>query len=134
MGRSDLFLKLEIIKKSYGMAFLIATMWFGPMVMAYSLLVTSVLSMIVNSWPNRKLMNYTFGEMMLDILPDAAMALVMGAIVYAITFLHLGNVITLIIQIPLGIVIYALLSKLFHIDSFEVILDFIRKRRGNEIS
>ena len=129
MGRSDIFLKLEVIKKIIGMGLLLSTMWFGPMVMAYSMLASGFISMIVNSWPNRKLMNYTFGEMMLDILPDAGMSLVMGAIVYAITFLHLGNVITLIVQIPLGILIYTLLSKLFHIDSFELILDYVKKRR-----
>lgn len=134
MGRSDIFLKLEIIKKIIGIMLLLISMRFGPMMMAYSMLVSGIISMIINSWPNRKLMNYTFGEMMLDILPDVLMSLVMGAIVYAVTILHLGNVITLIIQIPLGVVIYALFSKLFNIDSFELILNFIRKRKEKTAS
>ena len=56
MGRSDWFLRLEIIKKIMGMAILLSTMWFGVMAMAYSLLLSSVLSQIINSWPNRKLL------------------------------------------------------------------------------
>ena len=58
MGKSDIFLKLEIIKKIVGMALLLSTMWFGVMAMAYSLLVSCVLNQIINSWPNKKLLNY----------------------------------------------------------------------------
>ena len=58
MGRSDLFLKLEITKKIVGMILLLSTMWFGVMAMAYSLLVSMITSMIINSWPNRELLKY----------------------------------------------------------------------------
>jgi len=58
MGRSDWFLRLEITKKIMGMTILLSTMWFGVMAMAYSLLLSSVLSQIINSWPNRKLLGY----------------------------------------------------------------------------
>jgi len=44
MGRSDLFLKLEILKKIIGMILLLSTMWFGVMAMAYSLLISSFTS------------------------------------------------------------------------------------------
>lgn len=70
MGRSDLFLKLEIAKKIVGMILLLSTMWFGVMAMAYSLLVSMITSMIINSWPNRQLLNYSFKEQMIDIFPS----------------------------------------------------------------
>ena len=57
MGRSDLFLKLEIIKKVVGIISILITFKISVMAMALSLLVTSVLSQIINSWPNKKLMN-----------------------------------------------------------------------------
>jgi len=60
MGRSDWFLRLEIIKKIMGMTILLSTMWFGVMAMAYSLLLSSALSQIINSWPNRKLLGYGY--------------------------------------------------------------------------
>ena len=50
MGRSDWFLRLEVIKKAVGMTLLLSTMWFGVMAMACSLLVSNVLSQIINSW------------------------------------------------------------------------------------
>ena len=48
MGRSDWFLRLEIVKKIVGLIILLSTMWFGVVAMAYSLLLSSVLSQIVN--------------------------------------------------------------------------------------
>ncbi len=133
MGRSDLFLKLEIIKKIVGMALLFSTMWFGVMAMAYSLLVNSLLCQIINSWPNKKLLNYGYLEQLKDILPGILLAVVMGACVYPIKFLGLPDLLTLCIQIPLGAVIYILGSKLLKLDSFEYLVEtvkpYIRKKR-----
>ena len=133
MGRSDLFLKLEIIKKIVGMALLFSTMWFGVMAMAYSLLINSLLCQIINSWPNKKLLNYGYLEQLKDILPGILLAVVMGACVYPIKFLGLPDLLTLCIQIPLGAVIYILGSKLLKLDSFEYLVEtvkpYIRKKR-----
>lgn len=122
MGRSDLFLKLEITKKVVGMVLLLSTMWFGVMAMAYSLLVSSVLSQIVNSWPNRKLLGYGYIEQLKDILPGIVLAVVMGVIVFPIQYLGFSDFLTLLIQVPLGAIIYIIGSKLLHLDSFEYLL------------
>ena len=126
MGRSDLFLKLEIAKKIVGMALLLSTMWFGVMAMAYSLLVSSVLSQIINSWPNRKLLSYGYLEQLKDILPGIALAVFMGCCVNIVTLFQLSNVVTLLIQIPMGAVIYIATSSLLHLESFEYLMDMTR--------
>ena len=122
MGRSDLFLKLEILKKVVGMIALLSTMWISVEAMAYSLLFTSVASQIINSFPNSKLLNYRYIDQLKDILPEILLALFMGLVVYCVNFLRLNDWITLLIQVPLGIVIYLLGSKLFKLDSYEYIL------------
>lgn len=127
MGRSDLFLKLEIIKKIMGLALLFATMNISVMAMAYSLLVSSVLSQIINSWPNRKLLNYSYLEQLKDILPSIILSLIMGGLVYLVNFIGLSSLLTLIIQIILGIIIYIGMSIIIKIDSFYYILDFIKE-------
>lgn len=126
MGRSDLFLKLEIAKKIVGMVLLLSTMWFGVMAMAYSLLVSSVSSQIINSWPNRKLLNYGYLEQLKDILPGIALAVFMVCCVSVVSLFHLSNIVTLLIQIPLGAVIYIAASALLHLKSFEYLMDMIR--------
>ena len=126
MGRSDLFFKLEIAKKIVGMILLLSTMWFGVMAMAYSLLVSSVLSQIINSWPNRKLLNYDYLEQLKDILPGIILAVFMGFCVNLVSLLDLSNIVTLLIQIPLGAVIYIVSSALLHLESFKYLIDMIR--------
>ena len=118
MGRSDIFLKLEIIKKIVGIIAILVTFKISVMAMAYSLLVTSVLAQIINSWPNKKLMNYSYLEQLKDILPGIGLAAFMGGCVYCVNFLHLSNWLTLIIQVPLGAVIYIGLSALLKLESF----------------
>lgn len=126
MGRSDLFLKLEIAKKIVGTVLLVSTMWFGVRVMAYSLLVSTLTSMIINSWPNKELLNYDFKEQMLDIFPSIVLSVVMGWIVSFIRLLEFSSYITLLIQVPLGAIIYLIGSKLLHLDSFEYLLQIVK--------
>lgn len=126
MGRSDLFLKLEIAKKIIGTVLLVSTMWFGVRVMANSLLVSTLTSMIINSWPNKVLLNYDFKEQMLDIFPSIVLSVFMGWIVSFIRLLEFSSYITLLIQVPLGAIIYLMGSKLLHLDSFEYLLQIVK--------
>lgn len=133
MGRSDLFLKLEVIKKIIGLTALVSTMFISVEAMALVLPLTSVLSQIINSWPNRKLMNYHYRDQLQDMLPQIALSCLMGAVVYCVNFLHLNEWFSLLIQIPLGAFIYILGSKLLHIDSFQYILGIIKGYLGNRM-
>ncbi|MCQ4701349.1 lipopolysaccharide biosynthesis protein [[Ruminococcus] gnavus] len=126
MGRSDLFLKLEIIKKIVGLVALIITVPISVMAMGYSLLFTSVASQIINSWPNKKLFDYGYLEQIKDILPGILLAIGMGICVWTVTLIGLPDFPTLCIQIPLGCGIYILGSQIFKLDSFEYIMAIVR--------
>ena len=128
LGRSDLFFKLEIWKKAVGLVVLLSTMWFGVMVMAYSLLFTSVVSQIINTWPNRKLLKYGYLEQLKDILPGILLAAVMGILVSLFNILPLAQWLILIIQIPSGIIIYLFGSLLFRLESFEYLKNSIKEK------
>lgn len=132
MGRSDWFLRLEIVKKIVGLIILLSTMWFGVMAMAYSLLLSSVLSQIINSWPNRKLLGYGYLEQVRDFAPGILLAAGMGICVYFVGYLPLPMIITLLIQIVLGAIIYIAASAILKLEEFEYLLgmvkSFIRKR------
>ena len=70
LGRSDLYLKLEIIKKIVSLVILFSTVFISVKVMALSLIVSSVASQIINSWPNKKLLNYGYTEQIKDLMPS----------------------------------------------------------------
>ena len=126
VGRSDLFLILEIIKKVVGLIAILVTMRISVMAMAYSLLVTSVLSQIINSWPNKKLMDYSYFEQLKDMLPQIALSVTMGIIVLSVNLLQLTPVIMVLVQLSLGVIVYIVLSKIFHVDIFEYMIKIIK--------
>ena len=126
MGKSDIFLKLEIIKKIVGMSLLLSTMWFGVMAMAYSLLVSCVLSQIINSWPNKRLLGYGYLEQLRDFMPGVILAVVMGICVYFIGYINLPNIIVLIIQVIVGATIYIVMPIVFKLESFLYLWNMVK--------
>lgn len=129
MGRSDIALKLEIIKKVIGVSLLIAAIPFGVKMIAISLLVGAIINAIVDAIPNVKLLGYGVGKQIWDVLPSALMSAVMFACVYPLKMLPLGNIPVLAIQIVTGIVVYVLLSLLTKNESMRYILAIIKNAR-----
>ena len=127
MGRSDLFLKLEIIKKTIGVILLICTMKISVMAMAVSLLISGLLGQIINSWPNKKLLSYSYFEQLKDILPSILVAVFMGVIVYIIGLSNMPILLELVLQVITGVVIYVIGAKTLKIDSLEYLLGVLKK-------
>ena len=121
-----MFLKLEIIKKVIGLIAIFATFKISVMAMVLSLLVVNLLGQIINSWPNKKFMNYSYLEQMKDILPGILFAAIMGIVVYCVRFLNLNEWITLLIQVPLGVIIYIVLSAVFKLEPFFYCLKIVK--------
>jgi membrane protein YdbS with pleckstrin-like domain len=81
----------------------------------------------VNAYPNKKLLNYSYKEQWLDIMPSLILSLVMGAIVYSIKWSGLSMLGTLIIQICVGVVIYFGLAKIFKLECFSYLVASIKQ-------
>lgn len=130
MGRSDIALKLEIIKKIIGVTLLIASIPFGVKAIAISLLIGAVINAIVDAVPNKKLLGYGIGKQVMDVLPSMLMSAVMFACVYPLAWLPLGNMATLAIQIVVGVTVYVLLCLLTKNESLHYILTIIKNARN----
>ncbi len=126
MGRSDLFLKLEILKKAVGLVLMISSIQFGVLAMAYSMLVGNVISQVINSWPNRKLLGYSYEDQIKDILPSISLAVFMGLCVYTVAFLNLPSIVTLCIQVILGALIYVIASAVLKMNSFLYLWNIVK--------
>ena len=128
MGRSDLFLKLEIIKKSYGLATLaIAVFCFdSPIAIALTGAVTVLISCFVNASPNKKLVGYSYFEQMRDLLPAAGLSAAMLGCVLAVGLLPLPTIVVLALQVAVGAGVYVVLSALLHVPEFTLLLNLIK--------
>lgn len=135
LGRSDIFLKLEIIKKTMGIVILVISMFFGVYAIAIGTLVSGIISTFINSHPNLKLLNYSYKEQIKDIMPSLLISIIMGVIVYSILFLNLSSYITLLIQVLVGVIVYIGLAKLFKLECFIYLVNTIKgilKKRKEE--
>ncbi len=132
MGRSDLFLVLEIVKKTVGMLLLILTVSMGAYAMAVSLFVMTIICQFINAWPNRKLLDYSILAQFRDLMPALLLSVLMGACVYPISFLNLSDWLALPLQVMTGVAVYAGVSAVFRVESFGYMLSLVKKfvRRG----
>lgn len=135
-GRSDLLLKLDIVKKGIGVALLLYSMQYGVVGIAVSQAVSNLIATVINIAPNRKILNYGYGAQLADVGKNLLLAVVMGAAVYPIAFLAMPSVVTLILQIAGGVAIYLGGSVLLKLDSFTYGLSLaksmLKKQKGKK--
>lgn len=126
MGRSDYFLRLEIIKTAVGLVLVLTTMWISVEALACSLLVNSLLCTVINAIPNKKLLHYSWLEQLKDILPNLALAVVMGVPVFLLNYLPLPTIVVLLLQILTGCAIYVGLSVVLKLEVFRYLLNAVK--------
>ncbi len=135
LGRSDIFLKLEIIKKAIGFSSILISMWFGVYWIAVSMLIVSIICYFINAFPNKKFINYSIYEQIMDLMPNFISVLFMAVCVFAISFIKIDNIFKLIVEITIGCSSYLFISLLLKNKSFIFIYDYIKKlfrRRKND--
>lgn len=120
--QSGLLLKIDIIKKGIGVFLLIGSIRFGVVGIAVSLVISNIISTIINIMPNRKILNYGYRMQFTDIIGNFAISMIMGIVVYLITFIPMNQYVQLAVQIFTGIVVYAGLSIITKNETFFYIL------------
>jgi len=132
MGRSDIFLKLELIKKGVGICFLVVAVFCfdSPVAIAMTGAFTTVISFFVNAYPNKKLIGYSYLEQMKDILPSAFASVTMLACVLLVATLKLPTIILLVVQVCVGVAAYVCLSALMRLGPFKLLLQMVRNRKS----
>lgn len=134
IGRSDVSLKLEVIKRVMGLCLIGLSFPFGVYAIVGSEIVFSLLATIVNGFPNKKLINYSIKEQWRDIFPYLLVSILMCIIVYGISrILNVNNIILLLIQILAGVCIYVLGCHVLKLEAYVYMVGkikgFINKRK-----
>lgn len=126
IGRSDILLKLEFIKKPLFLIFIIIGMQFGPLAIVVANFIYGLIANFINARPNKRLIKYSYKEQLWDITPPLIMSLIMVGACYLVQFMKLSAIITLIIQIIVGVIVYIVLSIIFKIEAFYYLIDIIK--------
>lgn len=131
LGRSDILLKLEIIKQVLGIVILLVSIQYGIYIMVVLEAASGLISAIINAWPNKDLLNYRYKEQFIDVLPSLILSVVMGGIVYLIKFIGLNIYITLITQILSGVFVYLGMAYVFKLECLTYLINTMKEIFGS---
>lgn len=136
LGRSDINLKLEIIKKCIGMLALVigAFVVHDVYVLVSMAMLTGIISTVINAWPNRKVIGYSYLEQIKDICPAFVLSAASAAVAFPIGMLALPDIATILLQAAVMAACYLGLSKLFRVEALGYLLSTAKEvvvlRRG----
>lgn len=129
-GRSDLFLKLEVVKKIVGVATLCLTLPFGLLALCWGMLANSIIALLINTHYTGKLIKLGFYSQMRDLLPSLILSITVGLIAYlTVTYIPMSSWLALVIGLVEGAILYIGISRLFHFSELSEILTILHKNK-----
>lgn len=136
-GRSDLFLRLEIIKKIIAIPTIIIGVIWGVKIMILGMIFNSLIAYYLNSYWSGKFINYPMKEQLKDVLPSLLIALTVGSIVYTLGLcLSFSPLLKLTTQILTGGLLVLIISELFKVEEYleikKILLSKIIKIRNGK--
>lgn len=129
IGRSDICLKLEIVKKIIGFALLILSVRFGVFAIVMSNTLLGFISMVLNIEPNRRIIKYGYWEQFKDVSPAFLHSMIMGVLIYFVGMLPYNKVILLILQVIAGICFYIISTWLGKVEGQEYVQNIVKAIR-----
>ena len=134
LGRSDIFLRLEIVKIVMGLVVLGISIPFGIYAIAFSGVVNGLISTFINASPNKRLLGYGYLDQIRDIGPSLLLSLLMAGVVFLLKLAELDPLPHLFIGILGGVLFYTVLAALLKLECYTYLLDtlkeFFRNRKG----
>ena len=116
------------------MAIIIAVAFFdSPLAIALTGVVTTVISCFVNAFPNKKLINYSYLEQMRDILPSFGISALMLFCVLAVGMIGLPPIVTLILQVIVGVIVYVSVSAVLKMAPFMQLVGILKSVKEKKI-
>ena len=129
-GRSDLFLRLEIIKKALVVVAVAATFRFGVKGLLVGDIVVSILSCYLNSYYSVTLVHYSWKEQIQDLLPCLGISALMGGCVWLVGNVPLwgGDSVQFAVELATGIIVYFLGCRLCRLSAFSEACEVVSGR------
>lgn len=118
LGRSDIFLYLEVLKKIVGLVPIVIGIYCGIYYMLLTSIFTGFVNLYLNSWYTGKTLNYTFWKQLRDIAPSYFTATIIALAVYFLKYLVLPDYLILIFQLLLGFFVGVVISEFLKFNEY----------------
>lgn len=133
-GRSDLFLRLEIIKKLIAIPAIVIGIFLGMKIMILGMIINSFISYYINSYWSGKFIGYSTADQIKDILPALTLAVVVNGLVFLMGFMiTTSSAVLLVFQIAVGCILAVGICELFKIKDYvyikEIAFEYLLKKK-----
>ena len=128
VGRSDVYLRLSIIKRLISLGLVVASVFLFDSIIYIAIVwtFTGVLNIALNYKDIKKLFNYTLKELFIDTIPYIGIAIITYIVQTAISFIISSDLIIVMVQCIIGIGLYWLLLRLFRLRGYFEFVDFFK--------
>ena len=136
MGRSDLFLKLEVYKKIIGLSIMCFTVFVmrDLYVIVGGYIINGIIATFINAAPNKKVIGYSYAEQIRDILPAFGLAAVAAVAAAPLSGLAMGPLAMVLVQCVVFSVVYLAVAAILRVEEFTYLVNtamgFVRRRKG----
>ena len=120
---------MDILKKGIGEILLVLSVPFGVEAIAWSLVITNLIAVVINVYPNKDILEYGYKDQLEDISSSLLSSCIMGIIVFSVSYLNFNPLIMLILQVIIGMVVFITLSVLTKNKTFKYLISTLIKRR-----
>jgi hypothetical protein len=128
-GRSDLVIRLEVIKKSVAFTILFISIFFGIIGMCVGRVIYALAAFYMNTYYTKKILNYDFWTQVKEILPSFLISLSMMGIALLVSSYVTTPIVSLAISLIVCPIYYLSLSYLFRISSLFELRDIVNSRK-----
>lgn len=127
-GRSDLVLRLEMIKKTIAFSILFVTMFFGLKVMCLGQTIYGFIALYLNTHYTKKILGYSFGRQMATVAPYFMLSLMVLGISLLSTSLIYNGYISIIVSLALCLAVYLLMARWLKLYAYREIVTIVQDR------
>ena len=131
-GKSALYLKMEIAKKTVGISLLLISVFCFDSVYAIALatVITQIIGLIIQSAPLKRIINYPLAEQIKDVAPSYILAVSMAAPIFAIKMLDISYLLKLVIEVIAGALFYLAGSMILKLKPYKYCVGKLAKLKS----
>jgi O-antigen/teichoic acid export membrane protein len=133
LGKSNVLLKLEFIKKPLYLGAILYAMTISPLAICIANTVYDFVGMMINILPNRKFLNYTYKEQFKDVVPYLLLSVAMVVVAIGVGHFIDNIYVALAVQLIVCVTVYLVLAHVFSLESYVYVVENIKKYRNGEI-
>lgn len=126
-GRSDVLLELEMLKKPVYLILILSSIKISVLAVAISMMLNNFVEMIIDIFPNKKVIGYSYKEQLKDIVPTFLLSIIMALCILPICLFHFNSILEIVFELLIGIAVYLGGAYLLKLEPLFYLFNYLKR-------